>query len=78
MAYPLKRAAPSAHTRGQVGGKLDLGVARSMRSRPAARASAPGIFSGSGVGKSTLLAMLRATPMPMSLSSRWSANAAAS
>ncbi|HTQ12282.1 MAG TPA: flagellar protein export ATPase FliI [Rhizomicrobium sp.] len=57
-AYPVKAAAPSAHGRARIGGKLDLGVRALNAFATCCKGQRMGIFSGSGVGKSTLLAML--------------------
>jgi flagellum-specific ATP synthase len=54
----IKAAPPLAHTRTRIGGKLDVGVRAINTFLTTCKGQRMGIFSGSGVGKSTLLSML--------------------
>ena len=55
---PVRAGPPSAHNRGRVGAKLDLGVRALDIFAPLCRGQRMGIFAGSGVGKSVLMSML--------------------
>lgn len=57
-AYPLRSAPPDAFDRRVMGAKLETGIRAIDIFTPICRGQRLGIFAGSGVGKSTLMAML--------------------
>ncbi len=57
-AFPLLRQAPSAAHRGRLGARIETGIAALDSFLPIVEGQRVGLFAGSGVGKSTLLADL--------------------
>lgn len=58
LPTPIKGNAPDAHLRQRMAGKIDLGVRAMNAFLTMTKGQRMGIFSGSGVGKSTLMSML--------------------
>jgi len=57
-AYRIHARPPEAHTRQRVGGKIDLGMRALNTFLTCCKGQRMGIFSGSGVGKSTVMSMM--------------------
>lgn len=58
VPYTVQATPPSPHARQRLGGKIDLGIRSINAFLTCCRGQRMGIFSGSGVGKSTVLSMM--------------------
>jgi flagellum-specific ATP synthase len=58
QAYRVHSKPPHAHERQRVGGKIDLGIRALNAFLTCCRGQRMGVFSGSGVGKSTVMSMM--------------------
>ena len=58
ISVPIRNTPPAANARQRVSGKLDLGIRSLNTFLTCCRGQRMGIFSGSGVGKSSLLSMI--------------------
>ncbi len=68
VPYPMRAAPPPAHSRQRVGAKMNLGIRAINTFLTCCRGQRLGIFSGSGVGKSTVMSMMaKYTAAPVSV-----------